>query len=121
MRICIPTETNEGKDARVFGHFGSAPFFTVYDPETGDIEVLNNSNEHHEHGACNPIGILMGSKIGCVICCGMGARAVQILNQNGIKVLMTKESTVKDAIKNYLSDDLEEITPENACNHHNCH
>ena len=31
MKICIPTETNSGKEAMVYGHFGSAPFFTIFD------------------------------------------------------------------------------------------
>jgi hypothetical protein len=33
MKICIPTETNEGKSAAVYGHFGSAPYFTIIDTE----------------------------------------------------------------------------------------
>ena len=33
MKICIPTETGDGTSAQVYGHFGSAPYFTICDLE----------------------------------------------------------------------------------------
>ncbi len=54
MKICIPTETGEGKNAQVYGHFGSAPYFTIYDTDAQSIEIVDNANSHHEHGTCNP-------------------------------------------------------------------
>ena len=52
MKICIPTQTNDGKTVEVYAHFGSAPFFTIYDIENGVVEVIDNSNQHHAHGMC---------------------------------------------------------------------
>ena len=43
MRICIPTETKDGKTAKVYGHFGSAPYFTVYDTDKDTVEVIDNA------------------------------------------------------------------------------
>ena len=63
MRICIPTKTDNGTKAQVSEHFGSAPYFTIYDSDTKTIETLDNSNQHHEHGTCNPISILMEKKV----------------------------------------------------------
>ncbi len=31
MRICLPVGNNAGIDSIVFGHFGNAPFFAIYD------------------------------------------------------------------------------------------
>ena len=45
MRICIPTETDMGQEAKVYGHFGSAPYFTIYDTEEMTLE-----NACHQHG-----------------------------------------------------------------------
>jgi predicted Fe-Mo cluster-binding NifX family protein len=50
MKICIPTETNEGKSAQVYSHFGSTSFFTIYDTDTDSIEIIDNANQHHSHG-----------------------------------------------------------------------
>ena len=46
MRICVPTEGNGGLDDRVGEHFGRSPTYTIYDTETGEVEILPNTSEH---------------------------------------------------------------------------
>ena len=55
MRICIPAETNLGRKAMVYAHFGIAPYFTIYDTEKDAFEIVENSNQHHDHGTCYPL------------------------------------------------------------------
>jgi predicted Fe-Mo cluster-binding NifX family protein len=121
MRICIPTGSKEGKTAVVYGHFGSAPFFTVYDTKKDSVEIIENANEHHEHGMCNPMGNLRGKNIDAVVCGGMGGRAVQKLNEDGIKAYRASVGTVKDIAEQYVKGGLQEITVQNACAQHDCH
>ena len=121
MRICIPTETNKGKEAAVYGHFGSAPYFTIYDTENSAVEIVNNSNQDHSHGMCQPMGALMGKKIDAIVCLGMGMRAVQKLNEANIKAYRAVASTVSEIIKKYKDNELEELTVQNACAQHSCH
>jgi predicted Fe-Mo cluster-binding NifX family protein len=121
MKICIPTETNDGKKANVFGHFGSAPYFTIYDTESGELEILDNNNSHHAHGTCNPIAALAGKKVDIVVSGGMGMRAVMILNQSGIKAYRTQPGTVEQTLTWYSQNKLDEITGQNACASHDCH
>lgn len=121
MRLCIPTETNEGRNSQVYGHFGSAPYFTIYDTDKDSVEVVANNNQHHSHGTCHPMGVLNGKKINAVVCGGMGARAVQLLNDAGIKAYRADASTVEEIIKKLKDKKLEEITVENACAQHGCH
>ena len=121
MKLCIPTETKEGKEAQVYGHFGSAPYFTIVDTEKDSVEVINNANEHHAHGMCQPMNALMGKKIDAVVTGGMGAGAVQKLNQGGIKAYRAIPGTVADIVTEFTKGGLEEITVQNACAHHGCH
>jgi predicted Fe-Mo cluster-binding NifX family protein len=121
MRVCIPTETNDGFNAKVFGHFGSAPFFTIYDTEKETCETVDNTNAHHSHGMCHPISVLGTSSIDVVVCQGMGARAVQRLNEANIKAFMANGEKVSDVIKKYKADELVEITVQNSCAQHGCH
>lgn len=121
MRICIPTETNMGQEAKVYGHFGSAPYFTIYDTETDDCEIVDNSNQHHIHGTCNPIDALDGKDIDAVICNGMGKRAIQKLNEAGIRAFKASGANVREVIDKYRANELEEITMDNACHQHGCH
>ncbi len=121
MRICIPTETDLGKTAKVSGHFGSAPCFTVFDTETDAVEVIGNLDAHHAHGMCHPMGTLVDKGIDLVVCGGMGAGAIQKLNEAGIRVFRTVPGTVEEIIAQYRESRLAEMTPEDACGHHNCH
>ena len=121
MRICIPTETNEGKSAKVYEHFGSAPYFTIVDTEKDSVEVIDNTNQHHAHGMCHPMKALISKSIDAVVTGGMGARAVQGLNQGGIKAYRAIPGTVADIVSQFTKGGLEEITVNNACAQHGCH
>jgi len=121
MKLCIPTETNEGKNAEVYGHFGSAPYFTIVDTEKDSVEIINNTNQHHAHGMCHPMGALAGKKVDAVVTGGMGARAVQKLNEGGIKAYRAIPGTVADIVSQFTKGGLEEITVQNACAQHGCH
>ncbi|MCK9574326.1 MAG: NifB/NifX family molybdenum-iron cluster-binding protein [Candidatus Omnitrophica bacterium] len=121
MKICIPTETNKGKNAVVYGHFGSAPYFTIIDTEKDSVEIIDNANQHHAHGMCQPMSALLGKSIDAVVTGGMGARAVQKLNEAGIKVYRAVPGTVTDIVSQFTKGGLEEITVQNACAQHECH
>lgn len=121
MRICIPTETDTGLKAKVNAHFGSAPYFTIYDTDNETLEIINNSNQYHRHGMCQPMGVLDNKGIDVVVCGGMGARAVMKLNEGGIKAFKAIAGTTADVVKRYKEGSLEEITPEITCDHSDCH
>jgi predicted Fe-Mo cluster-binding NifX family protein len=121
MRICVPTGTKEGLEAKVYGHFGSSPYFTIYDTETKEIKTVDNTNAHHAHGMCHPIGVLGTAKIDAVVCQGMGMKAIEKLNAAGIRAFRADDGSVKDIIKQYEANTLTEMTAANACAQHGCH
>lgn len=121
MKLCIPTATNEGKLAQVHAHFGSAPYFTVYDSQQDQVNVLSNADHGHAHGACHPLSVLQGIRLDAVVCGGMGRRAIQLLNEQGIKAYRAMTGTVEQTIQQYLRQELPEMTIENACAGHGCH
>ena len=49
MKVCFPVENDNGMDSMVYAHFGSAPLFILYDSETNELEVINNS----EYAPCS--------------------------------------------------------------------
>ena len=121
MRICIPTEDAHGSDSKVYGHFGSAPYFTIYDEKYDSYEVISNMDNSHNHGACNPVRAISGKKIDGVVCRGMGARALQKLLSAGIKAYISYAVIVRDVILNLKSNSLTEMTLDNSCKEHGCH
>ena len=121
MRICVPTENSLGTSSDVYGHFGSAKYFTVYDTDKICVEVIDNSDQDHAHGMCQFMTVLEGKDIDMVVCNGMGARAVQKLNQAGIKVFKTSAAKVEGVIAQHKEGKLEELTIAQACSEHDCH
>jgi len=121
MRICLPVEKNEGENSKVYGHFGSAPYFLIYDTENKSVEVLENGDKQHTHGACNPLGAIEGKKVEAVVTGGMGMGAVMKLNAGGIKVYKSTLATVKEVVAEFGKGKMQELNATNACASHGCH
>jgi predicted Fe-Mo cluster-binding NifX family protein len=121
MKICLPTVGKKGMSEMVFEHFGSAEYFTIYDTSSKVIQIVENDNQHHEHGACQPISVISKYNVDVIMTNGMGKRAVQLLNEGGIKVYLLNGNTVEEAVKKFESNELTELTVDNACGGHGCH
>lgn len=115
MKLCMPTINEQGLAARLSPHFGSAPYYTVVESETGDAAVLVNGQAQHEHGHCDPTRGLQGQGIDAVVCRGLGRRALMVLDQLGIQVLMTEAWTVADALAAFRTGRLASFTLAAAC------
>ena len=121
MKICLPTTGKNGLAERVHDHFGSAGYFTIYDTESKSVQVIENDNSHHAHDACQPLKMLSGKVVDAVLTSGMGRRAVQLLNEGGIKVYLLAGDTVQEAVDKFIANELPELTFDNACGGHGCH
>ncbi|HNZ28817.1 MAG TPA: NifB/NifX family molybdenum-iron cluster-binding protein [Candidatus Goldiibacteriota bacterium] len=120
MKICVPSGSKKGLEAEVYGHFGSAPYFTLIDTESGETEIIENSHSQHEHGACNPAGTIEGKGVKAVVCAGMGARAVQKLNDAGIKVFSGNFSRVSECVDAFKRGEIAEMSINGSCRGHDC-
>lgn len=116
MKIAIPVEEARGLESPVYGHFGSAPGFLVYDSSSLEARLVDNSQLAHEHGQCNPITVLAGQKVDALLTGGIGARALEKLQAAGIRVYQTGASgTAAQALKSFQENALEEITSSACC------
>ncbi len=96
MKVCFPVEENKGLDSIVYNHFGSAPLFVNVDADTLAVEVLQNSDQHHDHGMCHPLQALAGHEIDIVVLGGIGAGALTKLTDAGIAVYRAAAPTIKE-------------------------
>ncbi|MBU1317706.1 MAG: NifB/NifX family molybdenum-iron cluster-binding protein [candidate division Zixibacteria bacterium] len=118
MLACIPTNGSAGLEDTVSDHFGSAPCFTLFDSETSEVTVLENRNAHHSHGTCHPMIQLARYKIDCIVCSGMGRRAVEALTSEGIKIYQAESDKVSETVNKLNEGSLTEIDPAKACRGH---
>lgn len=118
MKICFPVSEAKGIESEVFGHFGSAPAFLVVEMESNTITMVNNKDQHHSHGACNPLKAMGNQQVDAIVVGGIGAGALSRLNQLGIKVFQAQAATIKENIAILMKQNLPEFSTSHCCSGH---
>ena len=118
MKVCFPVQHDEGLTSSVYNHFGSAPLFIVVDTDTNEASMITNRDQHHAHGACNPIKAIGDQKIDAVVVGGIGAGALTRLNQLSVRVYRAELPTIKENAALLLSQKLSEYTVQGCCSGH---
>lgn len=105
MKIAI-SSTGKNLNDQVAETFGRCPYFIFAEIKEGTIistEEKINETENQASGAGIAAAQLMAdNKIETVIAKNVGPKALEALNQFGIKVY-TGEGTVKEAINNFIA------------------
>ena len=118
MKICFPVQKDEGLDSAVYNHFGSAPVFMIVDTDTNNIAALDNRDQHHSHGACNPMKALDNQKVDAIVVGGIGAGALTRLNQMGITVHRSQAETIALNMALFTQQSLPVLTVQGCCGGH---
>ena len=118
MKICFPVEVDKGLDSQIFGHFGSAPFFVVFDTQNNTTGTINNQDLGHIHGQCNPMKALNGKMMDAIVVGGIGGGAITGLNNMGIKVYKAANGNIRENIKRFEAGALMEMTMAHTCGGH---
>ena len=121
MKICMPVLDSNGMESVVFWHFGSAPFFAVYDTEKKSVSFVINNESEHEHGQCMPVDAIRTTGAEVVLCRGMGLRAANLLREAGITPYMVDAKILSEAIKQYEAKNVSVLDASKACQQHSCH
>lgn len=118
MQICFPVNKNDGLNSRIFGHFGSAPQFVVFDTQTREIKEMLNRDRDHAHGACKPLEALGGRAFDAIVVSGIGSGALSGLTRAGLKVYMAQGATILENVDKFESGELNEYDYYNVCSEH---
>jgi predicted Fe-Mo cluster-binding NifX family protein len=118
VKLCFPVKEIADLDSEVYGHFGSAPAFIVFDSDSKEITAINNTDRHHAHGMCNPIGALEGHQVDAVVVGGIGGGALMKLSGAGIDVYKAMGETVRENIEFLSSNKLPQFQPGHVCGGH---
>ena len=117
-RIIVPTENQEGLNAKLAEHFGRAPYYTVVEldekGEVSNVKTVPNVGEHaggmgfsHDH--------ILEYKPTALIVYGMGPRGLTTFQDAGVAVLKANADTISEVISAYKNDALPELTE--GCEH----
>ena len=118
MKICFPVQKDDGIESAVYNHFGSAPMFVIFDTDTSERSIINNRDQHHLHGACNPMKALDNQKVDAIVVGGIGAGALTRLNQMGIIVHRALAATIRENMSMLAAQALPGLTLQGCCSGH---
>ena len=122
-RIAIPSMSDGGLESDICAHFGSCEYFTIVEITNGkpnDVSSVNNESPDGVHNCAAPAELLKDNSVDVVIVSGIGGRPLVSLTSKGIRVFGGAFGSVSDALKDYSSGALDELSDHGTCNcsHH---
>lgn len=109
IRLCIPTEGEEGLHARLSDRFARAPAFTVVDTASDEVETFPNPERRHDHGRCTVATHLADRSVDAVACREIGRNSVASLSALRIAVYTTDRATVREVLETVRTSGLEAV------------
>lgn len=106
MKIAIPV-----KDGNLSDHFGTANKFAIFDDQTNQTDYV--TSPEHQPGLYPKF--LKERDVDCVVTGGIGQRAVSLLHEFDIDIIIAESDSVENIIEKFKKDDLNES--ENKCDH----
>ena len=117
MRIAI-SSTGSTMDAEVDPRFGRCQYFIVVDPETMEMESIQNTNAMASGGAGISTGqVIVGKDVGVVLTGNCGPNAYQVLSAAGVQVITGVSGKIKDAIEKYKEGAFKASSQANVVDH----
>lgn len=113
MKIALPDD-----NGNVNQHFGRSKVFKVIELENGAIKSQKNvSAENLQHNHEGLAGLMRNERVDVVIVGGIGARALEPLQQAGLEVITGANGKIEEVVSSYARGEL--VSNSSACcSHH---
>ncbi|WP_459202001.1 NifB/NifX family molybdenum-iron cluster-binding protein [Methanococcus sp. CF] len=109
MKLCI-TSTGNTLESNFEQRFGRSPYFIIYDTDSKEFSVIDNTNGDSAHGAgIGSAQTVISQNIDAVISGNMGPNAKQVLDGENIKIYKGTANTVLENIELFEKNELSEI------------
>jgi predicted Fe-Mo cluster-binding NifX family protein len=109
MKVCFPVIADAGMESTIYGHFASAPFFTIIDTETLQGSVIANCDPAHPYAGCNPFSALTGQHLDGIIVGGIGDDSLRVMNMCGFTVHQAISASVAENVALFTRGTLQEM------------
>jgi len=113
MRVAVSVDNNNGLDSVVSPHFGRCPYFVLVDLEGQEVKGVNTITNpyygHHQPGQVP--GFIRSQQADVMLTGGMGGRAIAFFEQFGVRAATGAYGTVRNALEQYLSGQLQGAEP----------
>ena len=112
MKIAI-TSTGNNLDSEVSLVFARCPYFIVADLENGEIKetsAIENPSKNERGAGISAAQFISSKNVDALISDAVGPNAFNLLKKIGIKMHKLQSGTVKDNLKLFIENKLNEIT-----------
>jgi predicted Fe-Mo cluster-binding NifX family protein len=116
MKIAIPSEYGY-----VNQHFGRSREFTVVELDNGKIvsqKIISADNLQHNHAGL--AGLMQNEGIEVVIVGGIGAKALEALEESGLRVVSGANGKIEEVVGSFARGELVS-SAQGCCHHHGEH
>ena len=116
MKIAIPSEYGH-----VNQHFGMSKEFTIIELDGDSIvsqKIISSESLQHNHSGL--AGLMKDESVDTVIVGGIGAHALQALEQSGLKVVSGGSGKIGDVVARFARGELTG-RPQSCSHHHGEH
>jgi len=110
MKLLI-TANNEDINGEVEERFGRAPWFIVYDSESGTFTPHDNSENSDRSHAAGVGSATKAADLGveAVLTGNIGPKAAEGLNVAGIEAYSASGLSIKEAVEKYINGELRKL------------
>jgi predicted Fe-Mo cluster-binding NifX family protein len=110
MKVCL-SSAGDNLDAQIDTRFGRCRYFLFVDTDSMEVEAVDNANIASAGGAGIRSAQLIADKGAEVLLTGnVGPNAFDVLNAAGIKIYSGLSGSVKEALENLKTGELNETT-----------
>ena len=108
MKVAVAASGSDLK-SKLADRFARAEYFIVYDTESGEYEVIENSTAEAHGAGPRVVQTIASYGVDAVIVPGMGRNAFDALMAAGVKAYLGKPVSVEENIKMLMNGELEEL------------
>ncbi len=117
MKIAV-TSVGKNLEDKVDPRFGRCRFFIIFDTDSNQFEVIENTNAQGMGGVGIQSGQMMADKgVKTVLTGNCGPNAFQTLNAAGIEIVAGVSGTIQEAIDKFKSGEYKKISGANTSAH----
>ncbi len=120
MKICQPTETEQGTNNVLHGHFRSAPRYIIFDTITNESQLLSNKRKKGDRDICGHLSPLGDQSVDVAIVGGVGLCDLNKMKNCGIRVYRAMTHQLDENIELLRKGMLTELTSKNTRRGHPC-
>jgi len=118
MKIAI-TATGPSLDDQVEARFGRAPYYLFVDPETMEVEAVQNPNVAAGGGAGIQAAQLVSERGAQLVLTGnCGPNAFRVFGAAGIRIIVGVGGTVRQAVEQFTAGTLQPTDQPNVASHY---